>query len=142
MSEMIFFRQTNTYETEVRAKLEEELEESADLHPVIELVELNPYGMLLLGLAGCTSSVLYTYAQNNRLDLQEVELTITYERVFKEDCENCENIDQYQEVIDEQITLKGDLTEEDRERLFRVSHHCPIQKMLKSGVEVRASLVE
>jgi putative redox protein len=142
MAEKIFFRQANTYETEVRSKPEGELDESAQLQPVSELVELNPYGMLLVGLAGCTSAVLHTYAQNHRLDLREVEITVTYDRVFKEDCDNCENIDRYEELIDEQICLVGDLSQEQREKLFQISHHCPIQKMLISGVEVKSSLVE
>jgi uncharacterized OsmC-like protein len=141
MAERIYFRQTNTFEMEVRAQLEEQLEESMELNPVIELVELTPYGMLLVGLAGCTSAVLHTYAQNHRLDLREVEINLTYNRVFKEDCENCENIERYEEIIEEKISLTGDLSDEQREKLYEISHHCPIQKMLIRGVEVRSSLV-
>jgi uncharacterized OsmC-like protein len=141
MAERIYFRQTNTFEMEVRAQLEEQLEESIELNPVIELVELTPYGMLLVGLAGCTSAVLHTYAQNHRLDLREVEINLTYNRVFKEDCENCENIERYEEIIEEKISLTGDLSDEQREKLYEISHHCPIQKMLIRGVEVRSSLV-
>jgi hypothetical protein len=33
-------------------RMEDDLAESAQFKPVIELVELNPYGMLQVGLAG------------------------------------------------------------------------------------------
>ena len=142
MAERIYFRQTSAFETEVRAQLEEDQAEEVELHLVSEIVELNPYGMLLVGLGGCTAAVLHTYAQHHKLALREVGINLSYDRVFKEDCENCENIDRYQELIEEQISLSGDLTQEQREKLFQISHHCPIQKMLKSGVEVKSSLVE
>jgi uncharacterized OsmC-like protein len=142
MAERIIFRQTNTYETEVSALLEGHPAEDAQLHPVMEIVELNPYGMLLVGLGGCTSAVLHTYAEHHHLDLREVRIVLTYDRVFKEDCENCENIDRYEETIEEHISLSGNLTPEQREKLFQISHHCPIQKMLIKGVEVKSRLVE
>jgi uncharacterized OsmC-like protein len=142
MAERIIFRQTNTYETEVSALLDGHPAEDAQLHPVMEIVELNPYGMLLVGLGGCTSAVLHTYAEHHHLDLREVKIVLTYDRVFREDCENCENIDRYEETIEEHISLSGDLTQEQRDKLFQISHHCPIQKMLIKGVEVRSRLVE
>ena len=142
MAERIVFRQTNTYETEVSALLEGHLAKDAQLHAVMEIVELNPYGMLLGGLGGCTSAVLHTYAEHHHLDLWEVTIVLTYDRVFKEDCENCENIDRYDESIEEHISLSGNLSQEQRDKLFQISHHCPIQKMLINGVEVKSRLVE
>ena len=142
MAERIIFRQTNTYETEVSALLQGHPAKEAEFHPVLEIVELNPYGMLLVGLGGCTSAVLHTYAEHHQLDLREVKIELTYDRVFKEDCENCENIDRYDESIEEHISLSGNLSQEQRDKLFQISHHCPIQKMLIKGIEVKSRLVE
>ena len=44
------------------------------------------------------------------------------------------------EQIDEAISLSGDLTDRDRDRLYAVSHHCPIHKMLTDGMEVDSYL--
>jgi uncharacterized OsmC-like protein len=99
-------------------------------------------GMLLSGIGSCTAIVLHTYAQHHGVDLREVELHLTYDRVFAEDCVECEDILEYREQIDEQIVLTGDLTPQERNKLFLVSKHCPIHKMLIQGIEVRSHLEE
>jgi uncharacterized OsmC-like protein len=142
MTEKIVFRQASTYETEVRTPVLEDQAQADQLQPVTEWVELNPYEMLLVGLAGCTTAVLFTYAQYHQLELHEIEITATYDRIFEEDCENCEHIESFEEIIEEQIMLIGDLSQEQREKLFQISHHCPIQKMLESGIGVSSKLVE
>jgi uncharacterized OsmC-like protein len=54
----------------------------------------------------------------------------------------CENIQEYREQIAVEITLSGNLTPEERKRLFMVSKHCPIHKMLQHGIEVELYLGE
>jgi putative redox protein len=98
--------------------------------------------MLLSGLGSCTAIVLHTYAQHHGVDLQEVELRLNYDRIFADDCVQCEDIQEYREQIEEEITLIGNLTPEERKRLFMVSKHCPIHKMLQHGIEVKSYLGE
>jgi len=112
----------------------------------IRVRHLTPYGMLLVGLGSCTAIVLHTYAQHHSVDLRDVELRLQYDRVFAEDadkkhpCEDCEGIHEYKEQadkkhpIEEEIVLTGELTPEERKRLFLVSRHCPIHKMLTDAV--------
>ena len=93
--------------------------------------------MLLASLASCTAVVVNTYAQYHELDLKEVELVTEYQRTFKEDCKNCEKISEYEEQITMDIAFEGDLTPEQREKLFKISLQCPIHKMLKSGIKIQ-----
>jgi uncharacterized OsmC-like protein len=58
------------------------------------------------------------------------------------DCQNCEGINQYEEEVDEEISLAGNLTSKEREKLFLISHHCPIHKMLKEGITVNSHLAD
>jgi len=141
MAENVTVRQDSKYETEILGPDPND-PESQKLHSVKIIYDLTPYGMLLASLGSCTAVLLNSYAQNHGMDLQRVELRLRYERNFKKDCENCEGIDRYEEQIDEEISLTGNLTGKEREKLFLISHHCPIHKMLKSGITVNSKLAD
>jgi putative redox protein len=93
------------------------------------LDELTPYGMLLASLGACTALLLNTYARHHDIEVRGVEVALQYRG------EATEQIDLF-------IQLHGDLSAEDRERLFKVSYHCPIHKMLKGGIKVQPHLAE
>jgi putative redox protein len=141
MAEKVMVRQNSHFETEILAQ-DPHNPDDPEFHSVVHLHQLTPYGMLLAGLASCTTIVLHTYAQHHGVDLHEVELTASYDRVFVDDCEECEGIDEYREQIDEGIVLKGHLTEDERKRLYMISKHCPIHKMLIQGIRVNSQLSE
>jgi len=139
MGERVIVRMNSRFEAEILA-VDPHLPDSDQLHPVEGILQLTPYGMLLASLGACTAIVLHTYAQNHDVDLAEVELHLQYARVFSEDCEQCEEVDQYTEQIAERIMLSGELTPQERHRLFLVSRHCPIHRMLSQGIEVTSRL--
>jgi putative redox protein len=139
MAEVVVVRQNSRFEIAFLASNENE-DPSAPLEPVEHIHELTPYGMMLAGLASCTTIVLHTYAQNHDIPLEEVEIRVAYERIFQEDCVNCEQIEQYDEQILEQISFSGDLTPDQRKRLERVAHFCPIYKMYMDGVDIKTSM--
>jgi putative redox protein len=140
-AERIVVHQNSEFETQILAP-PPEAPESDHLHPVGEILQLTPYGMLLAGLGSCTAVVLHTYAQYHDVALREVELRLKYDRVFTEDCQNCEHIEAYTEQIEQEIALTGDLTPEERKRLLAISRQCPIHKMLAHGIEVQTRLAE
>jgi uncharacterized OsmC-like protein len=139
MGEHVIVRQDSLFETEILAQDPHDPDIKA-LEPVGSIHHLTPYGMLLAGLGSCTAIVLYTYAQYHDVALDKVELQLEYDRIFEDDCQDCEGIEEYKEQIAEQITLVGDLTAADRKKLFAISKHCPIHQMLLHGIEVRSSL--
>jgi putative redox protein len=135
MAERIVLRQNDRFEVEVLASSPHE-EGSEALERVEHLHDLTPYGMLLMSLGSCTTILLHSYAQNHGLKLRDVELHLSYARDFKQDCDNCEGADQYDEQIELEVALSGELTEQERERLLLVSRQCPIHKIIKSGIQV------
>ena len=141
MGEKVIVRQNSRFETEILA-LDPHYPDAHHFYPVGDVRQLTPYGMLLAGLGSCTSIVLHTYAQHHGVDLQEVELRLQYDRVFADDCEDCEGIEEYREQIAAEIVLSGELMPEERKRLLRVSRHCPIHKILKQGIEVQSRLAK
>lgn len=141
MAEKIIVRQDSNYETEVLGPNPHD-PESEKMHPIRNIYELTPYGMLLASLGSCTAVLLNSYAQNHGMELQGVELKLRYERNFKKDCQNCEGINRYEEEVNEDISLSGNLTSKEREKLLLISQHCPIHKMLKDGITVNSQLAD
>jgi len=138
MGERVVVRQNRRFETGFQAT-DPHNPDDPTLHGVGHIHEMTPYGLLLAGLGTCTAIILHTYAQNHGLDLEEVEIHLEYGRSFAEDCPQCERIEAYREHIEESIAFRGNLSDEERRRLFLVSRHCPIHKMLGQGIEIRSS---
>ncbi|HAM50789.1 MAG TPA: hypothetical protein DCP92_08905 [Nitrospiraceae bacterium] len=141
MSERVVIHQKSNFDTDIRS-LDPHMPGSTDLHKVKHIADLTPYGMLLSSLGSCTAVVVHTYAQYHGLKLDEVEVTAEYQRTFKQDCEDCTEIDEYKEQITMEINFLGGLTAQEREKLFKVSKQCPIHKMLKSGIDVKSRMAD
>jgi putative redox protein len=143
MAEIVVVRQNSNFEVEfLAADTESPDEEARELKPVHAIHELTPYGLLLAGLGSCTTILLHSYAQHHGVNLQEVELRVSYERVFARDCEDCEAIEEYTEQIEAVVALSGDLDEKERNKLFLISKHCPVHKILHDGIETAFRLAE
>jgi len=141
MAERVIVKQDSQFRTRFLAadpedSTSDEYEEVADIH------QLTPYGMLLSSLASCTALVLRTFAQHHDLALDSVELHMSYDRVFRDDCENIEEGQDYCEEISEKILLKGDLSQDERDKLLRIAHRCPVYEMLKPGITISTILME
>ncbi len=141
MTEAAIVRQNKDFEIAFWVLHEDENEEPAFI-PAEHIYDLSPYTMLLTSLGSCTTVLLHTYAQYHEIGLEEVEIRLQYARVFDEDCKNCEEIDAYEEQIEEEYEFFGDLTEDERKRLFHIAKQCPVYKMLHDGVTVSSRLAE
>ena len=135
MGEKVIVRQNNQFEVEIKAQ-DPHNPDDPEFYPTREIHQLSPYGLLLAGLGSCTTVVLHTYAQYHDVPLEKAEIHLAYDRIFADDCKDCEGMEEYKEQIDMGIDLFGNLTPEERHRLFVVSKHCPIHKMLEHGIEV------
>jgi uncharacterized OsmC-like protein/esterase/lipase len=95
-----------------------------------------PYGYLLSGLGACTAMTLRMYADYKKIPLVEVKVKLTHDKVHQKDGENSESskgkIDQIKRII----TLKGDLSDEQRKRLIEIADRCPVHKTLEGKPEI------
>ena len=141
MAERVIVKQDRQFHTQFLAADPEDIH--SNVYEAIENIhQLTPYGMLLASLASCTALVMHTFAQNHDISLREVELHMSYQRVFREDCEDCDDEKEYTEEISESILLEGDLSAAEREKLLHVAHFCPIYKMMIKGTTITSSLIE
>ena len=141
MAERVIVKQDRQFRTQFSVADPEDIQSNV-FETVEDIHQLTPYGMLLSSLASCTALVMHTYAQNHDIKLREVELHMSYQRVFREDCEDCEEEREYNEEISERILLDGDLSTTERDQLMRVAHFCPIYKMMVDGITLNSSLIE
>ena len=136
MSEIVVVRQNHKFETEFLAA-DTQAADPADrqLKSVHAIHDLSPYGLLLAGLGACTAIILHSYAPNHGVKLQEVEMRLTYDRVFVKDCEKCEETEKYTEQIEAEVGFVGELSAAERNKLFLISKHCPLHKILHNGIQ-------
>ena len=141
MAETVVVRQNKNFEIEFQAA-DPHQEDQSTLNPVVHIYELTPYGMLLASMGSCTTILLHSYAQNHNIPLEWVEIRLTYDREFDEDCKNCEKIDRYEDVIYEELKFTGPLNLSDHQKLLVIAEQCPIHKMVTHPTRTELRLAE
>lgn len=99
-----------------------------------------PYEYVLLGLGACTNMTIRMYADHKKIPLQRVRTILSHRKVHAEDCADCETKDGKIDEIVREITLEGELTGEQRERLLQIANRCPVHNTLTSEIVVRTRL--
>lgn len=113
-------------------------DESDEVENVVSLHNLTPYGMLLASLGACTAIVVNSYARNHDIPLKGITVDASYGRVFAEDCDDCDEENQYEEIIQESTHFEGELDEAQLKRLHRVVKACSVRRLLESGIRVES----
>ena len=135
MSERVVVYQDKSFRTQFQAA-DPDHKTSEDLENVMHLHNLTPYGMLLASLGACTAIVVNSYAGHHDIPLRGVTVDASYDRVFTEDCEDCDINNKYEEIIRESIRFEGNLDEKQIERLHKVAGASSVRRMLENGIRV------
>ena len=100
----------------------------------------NPYELLLAGVGACTAMTLRLYADRKGWPLEHAEVRLRHDRDYLKDCQAIEAADARMDRIARAITLRGPLTDEQRERLLQIANSCPVHRTLEAGVRVETAL--
>ncbi|MBY4678267.1 bifunctional alpha/beta hydrolase/OsmC family protein [Marinobacterium arenosum] len=96
----------------------------------------DPYEHLLAALGACTSMTIRMYANHKKLPLEDVSVELRHARHYNEDCEHCEDEQQRLELLERQVRLRGELTDEQRQRLLQIADRCPVHKTLTGALRI------
>lgn len=95
-----------------------------------ENLGFSPDELLCAALAACTSATLRMYADRKGWPLEGAEVTISFERQLQVTAT----------LLKREIILRGDLTEQQRERLMDVANKCPMHKTLTHPIHIETIL--
>jgi len=101
-----------------------------------------PYDLLLAGLGACTTMTVRMYASRKKLPLEHVAVRLRHARIHAEDCADCETREGRLDEIRRELSLAGDLDDDQRRRLLEIADKCPVHRTLSGEIKIRTTLAE
>lgn len=81
------------------------------------------------------------YADRKKWPLESVHIELEHSREHAADCDTCNNEDNRIDVIDRSITLRGDLSDEQRAKLMEIADKCPVHRTLENRIDIHSTEV-
>jgi putative redox protein len=106
-----------------------------------------PYHYLSAALGACTSMTLRMYARRKSIAMTGVRVDVVHSKSHAEDAGEAgaggaggkaRKVD----VFERSITIEGELSQEERQRLLQIADLCPVHKTLEAQVTIRTTLEE
>lgn len=97
----------------------------------------DPYELLMAALGACISITVRMYAERKQWPLESVQVRLTYARVHAEDCAAYDGEARLIDAIDVEVSVVGDLSEDQRRRLIEIAGKCPVHRTLTSSIQIR-----
>ena len=100
----------------------------------------DPYDYLLMSLGSCTVMTVKMYARRKEWKLDDVYLELKHNKRHDEDCKNCEEKESKIDVIEKELIIEGDLSQEQLDKLLDISKKCPVHRTLLSDIKIESSI--
>ncbi|MBS1145124.1 MAG: OsmC-like protein [Proteobacteria bacterium] len=91
-----------------------------------------PFDFVMAGLGACTSMTLRMYAERKGLPLTGISVTLNHEKTTVDGVSR--------DRITRSITLDGELSDEQRQRLLDIANKCPVHRALSQSLLIESSL--
>lgn len=100
----------------------------------------DPYDYLLMSLGSCTLMTVKMYARRKDWPLDDLFLELKHNKHHDEDCKNCEKSSSKIDVIEKELIVEGDLSDEQLDKLLDISKKCPVHRTLLSDINIESSV--
>jgi putative redox protein len=96
-----------------------------------------PYDLLLASLGTCTAMTLKMYANRKGWTLEEINVYLNHEKIHQNDSVSVED-SKYSKLskFTRWLEIKGDVTDEMKEKLLEIADKCPVHKTLHEQITV------
>ncbi|MBT9522678.1 MAG: OsmC family protein [Dechloromonas sp.] len=91
-----------------------------------------PFDFIMAGLGACTSMTLRMYAERKGLALTHISVALSHEKIEVDGVSR--------DRIERTITLAGELTTEQRQRLLEIANKCPTHRALSQSLVIESAL--
>lgn len=99
----------------------------------------DPYAWVTAGLGACTAMTLRMYAARKNWPLERVTVDLNHSKQHRKDCIDCGPKDKI-DVFTRDITIEGDLDQEQRKRLLEIADRCPVHRTLEAEAAIETRL--
>lgn len=93
----------------------------------------DPYDYLLMSLGACSVITMKMYADRKKWPIEELYVELLH---YKKEIEGVGDKTEKRDVIEKEVIIKGDLSEEQFERLVEISKKCPVHRTLMNSIEI------
>ena len=100
----------------------------------------SPFEMLLSSIGACVAITVQMYAGRKGWPLEGVVIDLEHSKIQAADCDDCETETGKISEIKLSLNLEGDLSEEQKERIFQIAGRCPVKRSLEAEIKFRSEL--
>jgi putative redox protein len=100
----------------------------------------DPYDYLLMSLGSCSVITMRMYADRKEWPVEDIYIEMRHFKDHADDCEDCDDPKARIDKIEKEIIIKGDLSDDQIERLLEISKKCPVHRTLLNEVEIKSTV--
>ncbi len=100
----------------------------------------DPYDLLLMSLGSCTLMTIQMYAKRKGWKLGNMYIELRHHKTHAKDSEEVVNPNSRIDFIEKEITIEGELNQEQLDKLLEISKKCPVHRTLLSDVRFESSI--
>jgi uncharacterized OsmC-like protein len=102
---------------------------------------MTPYELLLASIGSCKAITMRMYAERKGLPLEDVSIELEHSKIPAEECIDIETKTGKIDKIDIRVSIKGNLTEEQKARILEIGEKCPVQRTILSEIKLTTTSV-
>ena len=103
----------------------------------------DPYDYLLMSLGSCTVMTIKMYIQHKGWDnVEDIYMELRHNKKHDEDCQNCEDPKSRIDVIEKEIIVEGEITDEQLDKILDISQKCPVHRTLMSEIRLESTITK